>query len=227
MSSIENTNDIDVLRRRLHAVEEEILRIAKPFDHIMNDVEEELVCEHLSTRSYILNRMFELHATEAEIHRFEEVNERLFNLTKDFNKRHQDLQQQLSSIVTLNGEPLELSTSLYYHHDPDNPQLYHMEDDDFYGSRWNEMLFVISETTHIEAGLCYGNNLDNFDDGTTWAEGPLCIPQFEHICICHLVHALCTHQNYSIPDLLRMTTYHYDYQLFNGIDIISINNKSC
>lgn len=215
-------NKIDVLRRRLHAVEEEILRIAKPFDHIMNDAEEELVCEHLSTRSYILNRMFDLHATEAEIHRFEEVNERLFNLTKDFNKRHQDLQQQLSSIVTLNGEPLELSTSLYYHHDPDNPQLYHMEDDDFYGSRWNEMLFVISETTHIEAELCYGNNLDNFDDGTTWAEGPLCIPQFEHICICHLVHALCTHQNYSIPDLLRMTTYHYNYQLDNSVDIIHL-----
>ena len=56
MSSIENTNDIDVLRRRLQAVEEEIIRIAKPFDHIMSDAEEELVCEHLSIRSYILNR---------------------------------------------------------------------------------------------------------------------------------------------------------------------------
>ena len=32
MSSIENTNDIDVLRPRLQAVEDEILRIAKPFD---------------------------------------------------------------------------------------------------------------------------------------------------------------------------------------------------
>lgn len=32
MSSIENTNDVDVLHRRLQAVEEEIIRIAKPFD---------------------------------------------------------------------------------------------------------------------------------------------------------------------------------------------------
>ena len=32
MSYIENTNDINILRRRLQAVEEEILRIAKPFD---------------------------------------------------------------------------------------------------------------------------------------------------------------------------------------------------
>ena len=227
MSSIENTNDIYVLRRRLQAVEEEIIRIAKPFDHIMNDAEEELVCEHLSTRSYILNRMFELHATEAEIHRFEEVNERLLNLTKEFYKRHQQLQQQLSSIVTLNGEPLELSTSLDYHHDPDNPQLYHMEDDDFYGSRWNEMLSIISDTEHVESSLCVGKHLFDLDDGTTWAEGPLCIPQFDHICVCYLVHELCTHKNYSIPDLLRMTTYHYDYQLYNGVDIISINNKSC
>ena len=115
MSSIENTNDISVLRRRLQAVEEEIIRIAKPFDHIMSDAEEELVSEHLLTRSYILNRMFELHATEAEVQRFEEVNERLFNLTKDFNKRHQQLQQQLSSICTLSGEPLELQTELEYH----------------------------------------------------------------------------------------------------------------
>ena len=56
MSSIYNENNIDVLRRRLQAVEEEILRIAKPFDHIMNDAEEELVREHLSIRSYIFNR---------------------------------------------------------------------------------------------------------------------------------------------------------------------------
>ena len=32
MSYIESTNNIDVLRRRLQAVEEEIIRIAKPFD---------------------------------------------------------------------------------------------------------------------------------------------------------------------------------------------------
>ena len=172
MSIIENTNDIDFLRRRLQAVEEEILRIAKPFDHIMNDAEEELVCEHLSTRSYILNRMFELHATEAEVQRFEEVNERLFNLTKDFNKRHQQLQQQLSSICTLSGEPLELQTSLEYHHDSDNPQLYQMEEDDFYGSRWNEMLSVISDTEHVESSLCFGEHLFNLDDGTTSSPHP-------------------------------------------------------
>ena len=222
MISIENTNDIDFLRRRLHAVEEEIIRIAKPFDHIMNDAEEELVCEHLSTRSYILNRMFELHVTEAEVHRFEDVNERLFNLTKDFNKRHQDLQQQLLSIVTLSGEPLNLQTSLDYYHDPENPQLYQMEEDNFYGSRWNEMLSIISDTEHVESSLCVGKHLFDLDDGTTWAEGPLCIPQFDHICVCYLVHELCTHKNYSIPDLLRMTTYHYNYQLYNRVDIIHI-----
>lgn len=222
MCSIENTNDIDVMCRRLQAVEEEIIRIAKPFDHIMSDAEEELVREHLSTRSYILNRMFELHATEAEVQRFEEVNERLFNLTKEFNKRHQQLQQQLSSICTLSGEPLELQTSLEYHHDSDNPQLYQMEEDNFYGSRWNEMLSIISDTEHVESSLCFGEHLFDLDDGTTWAEGPLRIPQFDHICVCYLVHELCTHKNYSIPDLLRMTTYHYDYQLNNSVDIIHL-----
>lgn len=58
-----------------------------------------------------------------------------------------------------------------------------------------------------EAHTIHNGESNKLDDGFTWAEGPLRIPQFEHICVCYLVHAFCTHLRYSIPDLLRMTTY--------------------
>ena len=85
-----------------------------------------------------------------------------------------------------------------------------MEEDSYYGSRWREILNVISENSVIDAMT---DLHDNVEDGVSWAEGPLCIPQLEHICACYLVHALCTHLHYSIPDILRMTTYRIDYRM--------------
>ena len=56
----------------------------------------------------------------------------------------------------------------------------------------------------------------------TRAEGPLRIPQFDHLCVCYAVHALCTHMRYSIPDLLRMTTYAFNYQLNTNVDPVRL-----
>ena len=220
MRKIEYENDTDALRERLQAIEKDILRIAKPFDGLLDDASIKVVHDHLENRAWILNRMFGLHVTEAEVRRFEEVNERLTQLTQDFNHRHQELQQQISSLHMYDGEPFELYTTLDYHHDPDNPCLHPMEDDDFYGSHWNEMLWALSETRPFEAQWCGGDHICDLDDGKTWAEGLLFIPDFDHICICNLVHSLCLHQDYSIPDLLRMTTYGFDYQLNCAIDIV-------
>lgn len=49
--------------------------------------------------------------------------------------------------------------------------------------------------------------VNNFDDGTTWPEVCLDHPAFKHICICHAVHDICTHKNFSIPDLLHMNDF--------------------
>lgn len=220
MENIEYESNTDVLRQHLQKIEADIIRIAKPFDGLLDDASIKAVRDHLDNRAWTLNKMFELHVTQAEVRRFEEVNERLLQLTQDFNNRHRQLQEQMSVLQSFDGEPFELHTTLDYYHDPDNPCLHPMDDDDFYGSQWNEMLWAISETRPFEAIWCGGNHICDLDDGVTWAEGPLCIPQFDHICICHLVHSLCTHQSYSIPDLLRMTTYGLDYQLNCGIDVI-------
>ena len=219
--NIGEENDTDVLRQRPRLCEEEIIQLAKPFDGCrLVEEREELVRDHLSTRCWILNRMFALHITDSEVRRFEEVNEHLFHLSKDMRQRHRALQEQMSALQTLSDKPFELETTLNYYHDSDNPQLHVMEDDAFYGSRWNEMLWTIQYYNRLDAESYWENDIYNLDDGTTWAEGPLRIPQFEHICTCYLVHALCTHIDYSIPDLLRMTTYGYDYQLNTPVDMV-------
>jgi hypothetical protein len=91
--------------------------------------------------------------------------------------------------------------------DYEDPKLFPMEEDAFYGSHWNEMLWVVSSLSRMDVHTIHNGESNKLDDGQTWAEGPLRVPQFEHICDCYLVHALCTHLRYSIPDLLRMTTY--------------------
>ena len=45
------------------------------------------------------------------------------------------------------------------------------------------------------------------DDGTSWAEGVLNIPQLEPVCICYPLHDLFSHKPYSIPDILRMNDF--------------------
>ena len=54
---------------------------------------------------------------------------------------------------------------------------------------------------------------NDMDDGSTWAEGPLRNPKLEHIVVCHALHALCTHMNWSIPDVLRINDLSIEVKL--------------
>lgn len=49
--------------------------------------------------------------------------------------------------------------------------------------------------------------INDMEDGTTWAEGWLCHPKLEHICMCHAVHSLVCHHSFSIPDMLRINDF--------------------
>lgn len=209
---IREMSDTDTLRKMLAATEKEILRVAKPFNGDLDwDTPTEEVLDRLSEeRACILNRMFELHCTEAEVHRFEYVNEALLKMMNRFHEEQQQLRQQLDMLPD-NGEHsanrFHLIGEINYCHDYEDPKLFPMEEDAFYGSHWNEMLWAVSSLSRMDAHTIHNGESNYLDDGQTWAEGPLRIPQFEHICVCYLVHALCTHLHYSIPDLLRMTTY--------------------
>lgn len=210
--NIQEMSDTDTLRTRLSATEEEILRVAKPFEGDLDwdTSTERLLDRLLDERACILNRIFELHCTEAEVRRFEHVNETLLKMMNRFHEEQQQLQRQLDMLPDMgkhSANRFHLSGEINYCHDYEEPNLFPMEEDAFYGSHWNEMLWAVSSLSRMDAHTIHGGDSNKLDDGQTWAEGPLRIPQFEHICVCYLVHALCTHLHYSIPDLLRMTTY--------------------
>lgn len=209
---IREMSDTDTLRKMFAATEKEILRVAKPFNGDLDwDTPTEEVLDRLvEERACILNRMFELHCTEAEVHRFEYVNEALLKMMNRFHEEQQQLRQQLDMLPDIgehSANRFHLIGEINYCHDYEDPKLFPMEEDAFYGSHWNEMLWAVSSLSRMDAHTIHNGESNYLDDGQTWAEGPLRIPQFEHICVCYLVHALCTHLHYSIPDLLRMTTY--------------------
>jgi len=212
MAKVKRTSDTDILRQELADTEYSIFRMVKPFDEQIerNSYTEHQVLKHLEERVKILNRMFELHCTEAEVRRFESMNDALRKITNRFYAEHRSLRQQLDKVPDM-GDPsvcrLALFSQLNYCHNHENPQLFQMEEDRFYGSHWNEMLWVIDSISKTNALVWTDDTEDNLDDGLTWAEGPLCIPPLEHVCVCRLAHALCTRLPFSIPDLLRMTTY--------------------
>ena len=210
--NIRGISDTDKLRAMLATTEGKILREAKPFDGDLDwkTSTGKMLDWMLKERACILNRMFELHCTEAEVRRFEHVNEALLKMMNRFHEEQQRLQKQLDMLPDIGehgANRLYLIGEINYCHDHEDPKIFPMEEDAFYGSHWNEMLWVVSSVSRMDAHTIHGGESNKLDDGQTWAEGPLCIPQFEHICVCYLVHALCTHLRYSIPDLLRMTTY--------------------
>ncbi len=210
--NIQEISDTDTLRKMLATTEKEILRMAKPFDGNLDwdSRTEEVLDRLLDERACILNRMFALHCTEAEVRRFEHVNEALLKMTNRFYEEQQQLQRQLDLLPDIgehSANRFHLRGEINYCHDYEGPKLFPMEEDAFYGSHWNEMLWSISSVSRMDAHTIHRGESNYLDDGQTWAVGPLRIPQFEHICVCYLVHALCTHLHFSIPDLLRMTTY--------------------
>ena len=196
----------------LASTENEIIRVSKPFDGNLDwdSPTWRLLDRMLDERACILNQMFKLHCTEAEVRRFEHVNEALLKMMNRFHEEQQQLVRQLDMLPDIGehgANRLHLKGEINYCHDHEEPKLFLMEEDAFYGSHWNEMLWAISSLSRIDIHTIHNGESNKLDDGLTWAEGPLRIPQFEHICVCYLVHAICTHLHYSIPDLLRMTTY--------------------
>ena len=81
-----------------------------------------------------------------------------------------------------------------------------------YGSDFLHMIDAIAWTEELEIRSCNTSlgekpEPDRLDDGSSWAEGCLDVPQFSGIGVCYAIHDLCTHKNYSVPDLLRIRSY--------------------
>ena len=192
----------------------------------------EHVQELMSDRSFILSLLFECHCTPSEVAQLEKVNELLLDLTNRTYKRTACLARQILSMqrdeldddLTVEGK-LVPEFDLPY-------SVLRLEDDAYYGSDFIRMAAILQETEEYQPGMadvrCYLNQIENYtpditdeqlgcantlDDGTTWAEAWLRIPALEHITVCHALHALVTHMNWSIPDVLRINDYKVEVKL--------------
>ncbi len=185
----------------------------------------------IDKRKELLNKMFA--GTPAEVERMRVVNDRLFDLTNKMYARTAALYRAVLALPrdeNFDDDIMVRGTLVYSYNGPGS--VLQLENDDYYGSAFARMLDIIDtlyaeridgyflreieETTEksieptdrpdmSDAELGFANPLD---DGDSWAEGWLWHDSLKDICICHAVHAVCTHlSGYSIPDLLRMNDF--------------------
>ena len=205
-------------KAKLQFVEEKILRITDINGWVGTKDLYEQVKDLLCDRHYILNQMFRMHITDQETERFHEVNWHLSELSQDLFSEHRKT-VEFFSVNYFDGVTLccsvEVESLLVV--DADGSLLLFKEDAD-YGSDFSKMADIIAWTEDLEIRSCSTNiyekpESDHLDDGTTWAEGCLDLPQFKDIVVCYAVHDLCTHKNYTVPDLLRLNTFSISHRI--------------
>jgi len=194
--------EIKVLKLRLEVCEDELINIEK----ISVGEAEQHIFYLIDERAKILNRMFCLHATEHELRRFQEVNERLILLSEDFHQWHLQMYQFMSQVHTVDGGALDWITGVSPEiSEPDNLML--MEEDDFYGSRWGDMFKIIMDNSENDCMRCVNEEVyighENIDK---WLDTLL----LKDIEVCNLFYALCSIK-FSIPDVLRIQHFKYNY----------------
>ena len=219
----------DILRSRLLKTEEKIKAIVSKrhngYAWDMCPVQRNKIDFLLSYRSAYLNRMFL--ATPEEVKRFEELNNKLLKMADDMRKRSAMLWETMVQMkkMTEFDDEYEVEGILKVQGWDEEEEVLKLPEDEYYGSDFQFMSEVIHEMVPdcMNQAYCYNRCepcdfesgetnpgtafADTMEDGTTWAEGPLWHPALSHICICHPIHDICTHNPFSIPDLLRINDF--------------------
>lgn len=212
MDTLKDNKEWIELKATLQFVEDKINRITDNHTWVSKKELSEQVKELLSDRHFILGKMFRLHVTEQEVVRFREVNDHLLELTRKMFGEHMKLLGSLRGNPVLsvtNWDNIVVESELDVDEDA---KVLRYDDDDDYGSDFTQMIDAIAWTEDLEIHSCFTtlgeeSEPDHLDDSTTWAEGCLDVPQFSDIRVCYAIHDLCTHKNYSVPDLLRIRSY--------------------
>ena len=212
MDTLKNNKEWIGLKATLQFVEDKLLSTIDYDSWMMKKEIAEQVKELLSDRHFILGKMFRLHVTEQEVVRFREVNDHLLELTRKLFSDHAKLLDALNNnpmVSVIGGEDVVVESKLDVDEDA---EVLCYDDDDDYGSDFSHMIDAIAWTEDVEIQSCHTTlgeepEPNHLDDGCTWAEGCLDVPQFKGIGVCYAVHDLCTHKNYSVPDLLRIRSY--------------------
>ena len=228
--AIQEQSDTDYLRRCLRQCEGEILSLAYDENdkEMFNISNEDRILAQAEIRWTLLNRLFELHCSEANLRDLEATNNRLLQMEAKVLEVHKQRFQRLTSI----HPDYKLDTHLTYCHDTQNPQLVIREDDGFYGSQWNDIIEILDTIHSIEMTdslyYCSGDFYDSYHNGLPLKEPckiDLALPH--DISFCYSFCELCNHQYYSIPDIMRMTTYHIRQEVFldEALDVDSSQEK--
>ena len=174
------------LKATLRFVEDKMLRIMDNQGWMMKKELEEQVKELLSDRHFILGKMFRLHVTEQEVTRFRDVNDHLSELTRKMFSGHVKLLDSLKdnpilSVASWDDVVVESKLDV-----DEDAEVLRYDDDDDYGSDFSEMIDAIAWTEDVEIQSCHTTlgekpEPNHLDDGCSWAEGCLDVPQFKGI----------------------------------------------
>ena len=212
MEALKDNKEWIGLKATLQFVEDKILSTVDYDGWMMKKEIAEQVKELLSDRHFILGKMFRMHITEQEVTRFRDVNDHLSELTRKMFSEHVKLLDSLKdnpilSVASWDDVVVESKLDV-----DEDAEVLRYDDDDDYGSDFLHMIDAIAWTENLEIHSFYTilgekPEPDRLDDGSSWAEGCLDVPQFKDIDVCYAVHDLCTHKNYSVPDLLRIRSF--------------------
>lgn len=217
----------EILRAQIKEIESKIRSITEKKGSVAwweNGEKTEKIILLLGKRANYLNSMFL--ASPAEIKTFEHINNLFMKKGAQMRERAALLYQTLKSMKTMSefDDIYDIIAEMRIIGDEnDDDSILKLPEDDYYASDFlmaAEVLGIIKGKECFPVDSCsyfinasdlgtrYDNPGESFtensDDGTNWAEGPLCHPALSHICICHAIHDLCTHNEYSIPDILRI-----------------------
>ena len=230
---IEGEEKVLLLKMFVKDIEKDILEIAGDvLDYTLivrkrlTPFQFELLDALLDLRGLALNSLFEVHCSDEEVRRFTAINDKLYTMTESMYERARMVNDLIKTMpLHEKDDDVEVEAKLKFWEDG-APSVLEIEDDDFYGSDFTRMIVLRSiidsdyrsydeiERVAIYPKLVNGKLIpddteikNDMDDGTTWAEAWLRHRKLDHLIVCHAVHDICTHKNYSIPDLLRMNTF--------------------
>lgn len=224
---IREVSTVDEKREVLQNVEQRVKRIVNcdldysPFLRYLSENEHDVIDLLMGIRYVVLNEMM-LHPTPAEVERFRYQNDKLFKLTQEYYAQCRNMWR------TLFHTPYKVDDRYCYEVEGvlrfeygDDDAVVKLENDDYYGSDFQYMIHLQDELIYKMDSLLNGvfgsfvgatedgykqiNNM--LDDGDSWDECSLHKPEFADICVCYAMHALHTHQDYCLPDILRMDDF--------------------
>ena len=179
----------------------------------------------LLLRCWALNNLFDEHCTDEDVRRFAAINDKLYEMTERMYERARMVNELIKTMpLHEKDDDVDVEAKLKFWEDGASSVL-EIEDDAYYGSDFRRMIVLLAIVdrdykcydeigqVNLSPRLVDGkvvsddDIINDLDDGTTWAEAWLRHPKLDHLIVCHAVHDICTHKNYSIPDLLRMNTF--------------------